>query len=290
MSARHPYEMVSEAFRKYAQERSTPGSNMPSSYVQSIHKLNSILKEHTTLLHADEDLWQMTDVERLAGIYQAILAAQKMSGGGFFAGTPTPSYWKQYFYSSAVKMLSSFQALYQREEKMLALADKARDAAQLADELDAFDIPRNPLYWDDDVPITSAVGKERLAQIKVRENQHVFRKMVLRNYRCQCCLCGLPVVETLRASHISEWAKDAKNRMNPENGLCLSATYDAAFDRHLISFDEDYRLVISPSLRDYFTNAAFNDQFKKLEGTPIQMPTKFLPSKELMRRHMAQLA
>ena len=29
------------------------------------------------------------------------------------------------------------------------------------------------------------------------------------------------------ASHIVEWAKDKANRLNPENGLCLSATYDA---------------------------------------------------------------
>ena len=33
------------------------------------------------------------------------------------------------------------------------------------------------------------------------------------------------------ASHISPWAVDEKNRLNPENGLCLSTTSSAAFDR-----------------------------------------------------------
>ena len=59
-----------------------------------------------------------------------------------------------------------------------------------------------------------------------------------------------------RASHISEWAEGEANRLNPENGLCLSATYDAAFDRHLISFDEHYRLIVSKAIKDQYTDAA----------------------------------
>ncbi len=289
MKTRHTDQEIASSFKKYAQEQSTPGSNMPGSYVQSIHKLNVILKEKTDLLGQDENLWLLSDAERLAKIYRAILSAQKQTDGDFFKETPTPSYWKQYFYSSAVKMLSSFLLLGQRQTAMLAVAKQATDAAKLAQQLEAMDIPPNPLYWDDDIPTNSLVGKERLAQIKVRENQNVFRKMILRNYRFQCCLCGLPVVETLRASHISEWAKDSTNRMNPENGLCLSATYDAAFDRHLISLDEDCRLILSSSLQEYFTNKAFTEQFKKLEGAAIRMPAKFFPSKKLLELHREQL-
>ena len=36
-------------------------------------------------------------------------------------------------------------------------------------------------------------------------------------------------------------------RMDPRNGLCLSATDDAAFDRHLFTLDR-YRLVLSKAL------------------------------------------
>ena len=60
---------------------------------------------------------------------------------------------------------------------------------------------------------------------------------------------GFSLADILRASHISPWAEDEKNRINPENGMCLSATYDAAFDRHLISFDEHYRLVVSKDIK-----------------------------------------
>lgn len=289
LTSTHPDDIAND-FKRYAQERSTPGSNMPGSYVQSINKLNVILKENTSLLGKNEDLWTFTDTCRLQEIYDAILAAQKTSDGGFFAGTPTPSYWKQYFYSSAVKMLITFLPLRNRQELMLAKAADATDARLLAKELDAIDLPPEQIYWDDEVPVTSVVGKERLANIKVRENQDVFRCMVLRNYREQCCLTGLPVIETLRASHISEWAKDPANRLNPENGLCLSATYDAAFDRHLISFDEDYRLILAQSLHEYYTNQAFQEQFKKLEGRRIAMPIKFSPSQKLLAKHREQMA
>ena len=40
------------------------------------------------------------------------------------------------------------------------------------------------------------------------------------------------------------WEEDEANLLNSED-LCLSAIYDAAFDRHLISFDEHYRLIVS---------------------------------------------
>ena len=96
---------------------------------------------------------------------------------------------------------------------------------------------------------------------------------------------GFSLVDVLRASHISPWAEDEKNRLNPENGLCLSATYDAAFDRHLISFDEHYRLVVSKAIKDYYTDAAAKSYFLDREGQKMSLPTKFLPSQSLLEKH-----
>ena len=60
---------------------------------------------------------------------------------------------------------------------------------------------------------------------------------------------GFSLADIFRASHISPWAEDEKDRLNSENGLCLSATYDAAFDRHLISFDEHHRFIVSKDIK-----------------------------------------
>ena len=119
---------------------------------------------------------------------------------------------------------------------------------------------------DKDEQVSSKVGKEILRQVKQRQNQYLFRKMVLSNYGGRCCVSGLPVQAALRASHIVGWAEDETIRMLPTNGLCLSATYDAVFDEHLLSFDEDYRMILSPSLHEYFGNQAFMVMFKKYEG------------------------
>ena len=77
---------------------------------------------------------------------------------------------------------------------------------------------------------------------------------------------------------------------NPENGLCLSATYDAAFDRHLISFDERYRLVVSKAIKDHYADAAAKSYFLDLEGQKMSLPAKFLPSQTLLEKHRALLA
>lgn len=87
-------------------------------------------------------------------------------------------------------------------------------------------------------------GRVRVATAKIRLTQSRFRRWILQIYDLKCCVTGLAVPEVLRASHIVGWSEDARVRMNPSNGLCLSATYDAAFDRHLISFDEDYRFFL----------------------------------------------
>ena len=282
---------TARAFLLYAQSQCALGSNAPSSYVMGLERLNDILKSQTNLLGDRESLWDITDAGRLDRIYQEVLAAQDMGrdGHGFFAGTVSPSYYLRHFYSAAVRKLSEFQLVHQRRSKMLAIAGQGADARVIARELASVPLEPSHLYWDDQVPPNSLVGKERLAEIKVRENQYVFRQMILKNYGFKCCLCGLSVVETLRASHISEWAKDAANRLNPENGLCLSATLDAAFDRHLISLDEDYRLILSSSLREHITNQAFQEQFLSLEGRRIEMPARFLPSQELLNKHREQM-
>ena len=113
--------------------------------------------------------------------------------------------------------------------------------------------------------------------------------MILTTYEGCCCITGLNIKDVLRASHIVPWAEDEPNRLNPANGLCLSATYDAAFDRHLISFDEDYRLIFSPTLSEHFTNQAFQDQFKTFEGRRLTLPLRFQPDPALMQSHRDKL-
>jgi HNH endonuclease len=66
----------------------------------------------------------------------------------------------------------------------------------------------------------------------------------------RCPLTGITDPALMRASHIVPWAEcdsDAE-RLNVHNGLLLSALWDAAFDRALVTFDDDGEPSFSPKL------------------------------------------
>jgi len=71
--------------------------------------------------------------------------------------------------------------------------------------------------------------------------------------------------------------------------LCLAQTQDAAFDKGLVTFDEDNRLVIGPYLRDFLPNEALARSFIAYEGKQIEMPDKFLPEPGFMLKHREEV-
>jgi HNH endonuclease len=79
-----------------------------------------------------------------------------------------------------------------------------------------------------------------------RIGQGAFRCGLNRFWQGRCAVTGLELPELLRASHIVPW-KEANNRerLDPFNGLLLGAHLDALFDKHLISFDSQGRLLLS---------------------------------------------
>lgn len=80
------------------------------------------------------------------------------------------------------------------------------------------------------LPFAGEEGRMRSAWVQVRINQARFRKSVLTSYNATCCISGLQHEKLVIASHIVPWRMDSKNRLNPQNGLCLSALHDKAYD------------------------------------------------------------
>jgi putative restriction endonuclease len=64
--------------------------------------------------------------------------------------------------------------------------------------------------------------------IKARVNQNIFRQIVIANYSNKCAITGIDIPGLLLASHIIPWAKNEVERLNPENGICLSPPNDTA--------------------------------------------------------------
>ncbi len=286
---------VRERYNEYVKENSAPGSGTANSYVTALDMLGSILQQRTTEFSQYSDMWLIKDAVVIKKIYDFVLKEQKKKEKGIFGGHEPSSYWDGGYYSAAlgryIKFVRDYKYIQQHEERLWKIYKEPKlSGEKLSGRLANIQFKdAEKLVTDKNIDFSSREGKERLALAKTRVNQDFFRKMILAEYRCECCVTGLDIPEVLRASHIVGWAEDVKNRMNPANGLCLSATYDAAFDRHLISFDEDCRLILSPSLKEHYTNKAFQEQFLKFEGRKIIMPERFGPDQKLLEKHRGRM-
>lgn len=140
---------------------------------------------------------------------------------------------------------------------------------------------------DEVIDLTDFTGETRQVLTEQRIKQSFFRRAVLASYRGRCCMSGLAEPRLLIASHIVPWSKDKTNRLNPSNGLCLSALHDKAFDQGLISLTDDFKVIVSGSLKrrdDVF----IKEVFIPLEGRQICLPERFLPSVEFVSRHRSE--
>ena len=140
-----------------------------------------------------------------------------------------------------------------------------------------------------ETPLQFEGATESTRVTKVRRAQRFFRSTVLASYKERCCITEIQNKELLIASHIIPWSEDVTKRADPHNGLCLNALHDKAFDRGLLTLDEDYRLVHSQLLRDAYTVEAMNRFFRPYEGKPIQFPWRFLPDRECLEKHRNQI-
>jgi putative restriction endonuclease len=121
---------------------------------------------------------------------------------------------------------------------------------------------------------------EVMVSVKQRRGQEYFRDAVLNNFGGCCGVTGLSVRELLIASHILPWKTHAEERLNVRNGLSLSRLHDAAFDRGLITFDGNLRLMLSPVLKSELSQRSLSENFGAYEGTTLQLPNDGLPPEE----------
>ena len=126
---------------------------------------------------------------------------------------------------------------------------------------------------------------ESMRWVSTRRVQSFFRKAVLGSYKNKCALTGLTSPELLIASHIIPWSEDESRRADPTNGICLNALHDKAFDRNLITFDEDYRLVVSSVLKSKDISEFEHRNFIRLEGVKLCLPHRFLPDPDALSKH-----
>ncbi len=130
-------------------------------------------------------------------------------------------------------------------------------------------------------------------QIEARLGQGKFRQAVVSAWGIgeRCALTEISVRDILTASHIIPWAEDEALRLEGTNGVLLCAHLDRLFDRHLISFDEEGRLIGSRRL-----NADVWEELGRLginRGAQLKTVMLSLTAKHVIfdrfRRHRARM-
>jgi hypothetical protein len=115
----------------------------------------------------------------------------------------------------------------------------------------------------------------RLSLINARKGQGRFRDDLEQRWENACAVLGCAILTILRASHVKPWRQSSHaERLDPANGLLLTAHLDALFDGGLISFRDDGRMLVSNELprRD---RSAFQLP-SSLRKKPTQSEKKYL--------------
>ena len=280
--------MLHQAFETYLYRDNKDGSGKASSYLKALEWLHKMLQIEAYGFEDALDLWSVHSVERLIALRERVLEEQKKgSGSPWVDPSIAQSYLAKGHCSAALTQLIEFLPEYEHSQKALEIfRNHQGDESSLVEKLNRLEpeIPSDAVHDPN-----SKDGRDRLREVKTRLGQKAFREVIMEIYQNRCALTGLGLPALNRASHIIPWAESKDTRMDPRNGISLSATYDAAFDRHLITFDEEYRLVLSPEIKERVTGEVWKTFFGAYEGQRLHLPPRYQPSQKYLAVHREQI-
>ncbi len=120
-------------------------------------------------------------------------------------------------------------------------------------------------------------------------SQNIFRQIVITNYFGKCTITGIDTPDLFLASHIIPWSKNEEERLNPENGICLSPLYDRAYDQDYISINEKYEILLSSEIKKKSKEKYHRKYFAPLSVMKIILPAKYNPKKEFLQYHLEEV-
>lgn len=272
--------MDRQGFIDFNTRLSPDNSGKADSYARAIQILDEVLLHQEIIDLHERSLFNITDIAVIETVLQLVHGEVKKMRNSqkniFDHGNPNQkSYPLNNFCSAALKSLIKYA---QYEQEVLS-ADRI-----VAQESDPQTISTKLIAHFD----ISKEGEDKVSMTKQRKGQEYFRHMILANYGGRCALTGIDIPKLLLASHIIPWAEKThkKDRLNPCNGICLSALYDKAFDRGLITISpEDYTVRLSSALREYETKKYFDRHFGSISGRKITLPDSYKPSRDFLAYH-----
>lgn len=134
---------------------------------------------------------------------------------------------------------------------------------------------------------------QKLDENELEEELYVrggaFKREIPKLYNFQCAVSGMRVdsasnAQMVDACHIVPFSVSKDDTVS--NGISLSPNIHRAFDRGLISFSDDYRVLVSKSIVE--SNSPYS--IKQFDGKPILLPKtdSYQPSIDNLRWHRVE--
>lgn len=167
----------------------------------------------------------------------------------------------------AVAFRPEFLVEYALNSESLHLMGAAAKDLSLLNKLDALTDPEI-------VAVTSQERQTVISQIARKFRATDFRKRVLGAYEHRCAACGVQL-ELIDAAHIIPVAASTSTD-ETKNGIALCKIHHQAFDRNLISFDQNYKIEISNTQVARLAEANLAgglQEFKQQLRTAILLPS-----------------
>lgn len=130
-----------------------------------------------------------------------------------------------------------------------AVPDRTQNTETILHEEEEFQEIDMPNVGSLEAETVELTPSEKDSIVKQRTIQGKFREALMKKFSGRCALTGLNKPELLIASHIKPWSiSDEAERRDVNNGLLLAAPIDSLFDKHLISFYKDGKIILSKTL------------------------------------------
>ena len=273
-------DMDRKGFIDFNNRLSPENSGKADSYARALMILDEVLQHQNVINLHGQSLYDISDVavidDVLRLVNEEVKKMKNQQQNIFDNGNPNQrSYPLNNFCSAALKSLKKYAEYEQEVIAADGIVARESNPRRISSKLIThFDITKE--------------GEDKVSMIKQRKGQDYFRRMILTNYGRRCAISGIEIPQLLLASHIIPWADKhhKKDRLNPYNGICLSALYDKAFDKGLITISpDDFTVQLSSALREYETQEYFDRHFGCIIGRKLMLPEEYQPNREFLAYH-----
>jgi putative restriction endonuclease len=143
----------------------------------------------------------------------------------------------------------------------------------------------------EETPFTQMTGIASNDELYVEVRSGLFKKEIIKQYDHTCAISGLRIVATtsvsmIDACHIIPWSQSKDDTIG--NGIALCPNLHRAFDRHLISIDENYRVQVA----SHFTETTNNPYgIRQFDGKRLILPNNksYWPSRLNIRHRLKSI-